>query len=216
MKQTPEEYFREQQRLQQLVSKFEESLFGNNISAWFDSEDIEDICNYYIDHDNLSKANEALQVGLQMHPTDGLLQMLRAHLLIEESKPTEALKVLETLNCKDDFYWHYLRLGAYSDLKKWKLAETEASRHELFDQFTAPIRESLDKMGFKYIIMPQQTQIGGIWVTADTTADRWKTGYISAASWYRPSHCHTRSQTRRRSFSALRQLLYKASGLNKP
>jgi hypothetical protein len=27
---------------------------------------------------------------------------------------------------------------------------------------------------FKYIIMPQQTQIGGIWVTAETTADRWK------------------------------------------
>ena len=28
---------------------------------------------------------------------------------------------------------------------------------------------------FKYIVMPPQTQIGGIWVSADITADKWKT-----------------------------------------
>lgn len=31
---------------------------------------------------------------------------------------------------------------------------------------------------FNYIIMPQQTQIGGIWVTAETTADKWKTAEV--------------------------------------
>ena len=31
---------------------------------------------------------------------------------------------------------------------------------------------------FKYIIMPQETPIGGIWVTADTTADKWKTAEV--------------------------------------
>ena len=31
---------------------------------------------------------------------------------------------------------------------------------------------------FKYIIMPQQTQIGGIWVTAEVTADRWRTAEV--------------------------------------
>lgn len=31
---------------------------------------------------------------------------------------------------------------------------------------------------FKYIIMPQQTQIGGIWVTPEVTADRWKTAEV--------------------------------------
>lgn len=31
---------------------------------------------------------------------------------------------------------------------------------------------------FKYINMPQLSQIGGIWVTADITADRWKTAEV--------------------------------------
>lgn len=31
---------------------------------------------------------------------------------------------------------------------------------------------------FKYIIMPQQTSVGGIWVTADITADKWKTAEV--------------------------------------
>lgn len=31
---------------------------------------------------------------------------------------------------------------------------------------------------FKYIIMPQQTQIGGIWVTAEVTGDKWKTAEV--------------------------------------
>ena len=30
----------------------------------------------------------------------------------------------------------------------------------------------------KYILMPQHTQIGGIWVTADITGDRWKTAEV--------------------------------------
>ncbi|MBO5618738.1 MAG: GNAT family N-acetyltransferase [Paludibacteraceae bacterium] len=31
---------------------------------------------------------------------------------------------------------------------------------------------------YKYIIMPQQTQIGGIWVNSETTADRWATAEV--------------------------------------
>jgi len=33
----------------------------------------------------------------------------------------------------------------------------------------------------KYIVMPQQTQIGGIWVTPEITADRWKTAEVCRA-----------------------------------
>lgn len=31
---------------------------------------------------------------------------------------------------------------------------------------------------FKYIVMPQMSQTGGIWVTAEVTADRWKTAEV--------------------------------------
>ena len=30
----------------------------------------------------------------------------------------------------------------------------------------------------RYIVMPQQTQVGGIWVTADVTGDKWKTAEV--------------------------------------
>lgn len=33
----------------------------------------------------------------------------------------------------------------------------------------------------KYIVMPQQTQIGGIWVTPEITADKWKTAEVCRA-----------------------------------
>ncbi len=46
---------------------------------------------------------------------------------------------------------------------KDKLASTHASRHELFDQFTAPIRESLDAMGIKYYIKERIKTPYSIW-----------------------------------------------------
>ena len=46
---------------------------------------------------------------------------------------------------------------------KDKLASTHASRHELFDQFTAPIRESLDAMGIKYYIKERIKSPYSIW-----------------------------------------------------
>ena len=46
---------------------------------------------------------------------------------------------------------------------KAKLADTEASRHELFDEFTAPIEESLNKMGVKYHIKERVKTPYSIW-----------------------------------------------------
>ena len=46
---------------------------------------------------------------------------------------------------------------------KDKLASTEASRHELFDLFTAPIEESLNKMGIKYKIKERVKSPYSIW-----------------------------------------------------
>lgn len=44
-----------------------------------------------------------------------------------------------------------------------KLKLTQASRHSLFDQFTSPIREALDKMGVKYIIKERIKSPYSIW-----------------------------------------------------
>ena len=50
----------------------------------------------------------------------------------------------------------------YQSIKQ-KLASTEASRHELFDLFTAPIEESLNKMGIKYHIKERVKTPYSIW-----------------------------------------------------
>ena len=44
-----------------------------------------------------------------------------------------------------------------------KLAMTEAQRNKVFDDFTAPIRESLDKMGFQYHIKARVKSPYSIW-----------------------------------------------------
>ena len=46
---------------------------------------------------------------------------------------------------------------------KSKLESTEASRHELFDQFTAPIEQSLQKMGIQYKIKERVKSPYSIW-----------------------------------------------------
>ena len=50
----------------------------------------------------------------------------------------------------------------YASIKS-KLASTEASRHELFDQFTTPIEDELKKMGIKYQIKERIKTPYSIW-----------------------------------------------------
>ncbi len=50
----------------------------------------------------------------------------------------------------------------YAAIEK-KLASTQVSRDELFDQFTKPIRDALDKMGFQYEIKARVKSPFSIW-----------------------------------------------------
>lgn len=56
--------------------------------------------------------------------------------------------------------------------KEWDVLLAEDEKGNIIGAMPYLLRK---RAWFKYIIMPQQTQIGGIWVTAETTADRWKT-----------------------------------------
>ena len=49
------------------------------------------------------------------------------------------------------------------DIIQQKLAVTQASRHELFDKFTQPIREALDRMGISYQIKERIKTPYSIW-----------------------------------------------------
>ena len=62
----------------------------------------------------------------------------------------------------ENLSFQYEHPEEYESIKS-KLADTEASRHELFDQFTAPIKESLNQMGIKYEIKERVKTPYSIW-----------------------------------------------------
>lgn len=62
----------------------------------------------------------------------------------------------------EDLSFRYEHPDEYASIKN-KLASTQVARHELFDQFTAPIEESLDKMGIKYKIKERIKSPYSIW-----------------------------------------------------
>ena len=63
---------------------------------------------------------------------------------------------LENLSFKFEHPDEYAKIEA-------KLESTHVSRHELFDQFTAPIKESLEKMGIQYEIKERVKSPYSIW-----------------------------------------------------
>ena len=62
----------------------------------------------------------------------------------------------------ENLSFQYEHPDEYNSIKA-KLASTEASRRELFDQFTAPIEEALKKMGIKYEIKERVKTPYSIW-----------------------------------------------------
>ena len=62
----------------------------------------------------------------------------------------------------ENLSFRYEHPDEYNSIKE-KLASTEASRHELFDQFTAPIEDALKQMGVKYQIKERVKTPYSIW-----------------------------------------------------
>ena len=59
--------------------------------------------------------------------------------------------------------------------KQWDVLLAEDEAGEIIGAMPYLLRK---RAWYKYIVMPQQTQIGGIWVTPEVTADKWKTAEV--------------------------------------
>ncbi|MBO4518428.1 MAG: GNAT family N-acetyltransferase [Paludibacteraceae bacterium] len=59
--------------------------------------------------------------------------------------------------------------------KEWDVLLAENENGEIQGAMPYLLRK---RAWYKYIIMPQQTQIGGIWVAPDVTGDKWKTAEV--------------------------------------
>ena len=62
----------------------------------------------------------------------------------------------------EDLSFRYEHPDAYASIER-KLASTQAQRDTLFEQFTAPIRAELDKMGFEYELKARVKSPDSIW-----------------------------------------------------
>ena len=62
----------------------------------------------------------------------------------------------------EDLSFKYEHPEEYARIEE-KLKETKAEREELFNEFTAPIRAKLDKMGIKYRILARIKSPYSIW-----------------------------------------------------
>ena len=59
--------------------------------------------------------------------------------------------------------------------KEWDVLLAEDEQGRIIGAMPFLLRK---RAWLKYIVMPQETQIGGIWVTPEITADRWKTAEV--------------------------------------
>ena len=75
---------------------------------------------------------------------------------MEDDEPRKGKNELEDLSFKFEHPEEYEKI-------EQKLAFTEKDRNKLFDDFTAPIREALDKMGLKYSIKARVKTPYSIW-----------------------------------------------------
>ncbi len=80
----------------QSVSKFEEML-GKNKQLYFDIEEFEDIIDFYIDNNNLSHANKAIDIAMLQHPISDSIQLRQAVVHIQNINASQAISILEKL-----------------------------------------------------------------------------------------------------------------------
>ena len=76
------------------VEKFEKMLKTNQV-LFFDAQEFEGIVQYYIDYGELNLADRALEIGMDQHPNNGELILLKSEILIFEGDYKKSLKLLE-------------------------------------------------------------------------------------------------------------------------
>lgn len=72
-------------------------------------------------------------------------------------------------------FLHPWWLDAVCAGKEWDVLLAEDAEGNILGAMPYLLRQ---RLGFRYVLMPPMTQIGGIWVNAATTADRWITAEV--------------------------------------
>lgn len=100
------------------VSRFEDMLETQR-SIYFDAEEFEMIIDYYMEHDDLKRSREAVDLAISQHPDDINLKIKNARQFLVENDPKKALELLNNTEINYDEPDYFLTLGScYAALGK--------------------------------------------------------------------------------------------------
>ena len=98
------------------VSRFEKMLEDRR-SEYFDAEEFELIIDYYMEHDDLQRSREAVDIAIAQHPYDINIRIKQARQSLMENDPEKALELLSNTEINYDEPDYFLTLGScYSAL----------------------------------------------------------------------------------------------------
>src|SRR5512138_3340984 len=86
--------------LKLLVDRFEEMLKANG-SYFFDVEDFEDIIDYYLDNQNMTKSRKAIDLAEAQHPGAMVILVKKARYFVLANKSGKALSLLDEVEKVD-------------------------------------------------------------------------------------------------------------------
>ncbi len=77
------------------AKKFEQ-LLNSGESFFYDTDELEEIIEFYLDFDQLNKASNAIDYGVSIYPYELFYQIKRAEVLIARKEVKSAIKILES------------------------------------------------------------------------------------------------------------------------
>lgn len=108
--------------MEEAVSRFEEML-ENQRTSYFDVEEFELIIDYYFQNNDVKKSRQAVDLAIEQHPDDYLVNLKLAIQYLIENQPEKAMEILESLDADIDDPDYYLTLGScYSGLNEYDKA----------------------------------------------------------------------------------------------
>ena len=85
-----------------LVRRYEQFLSGK-ANGYFDVEELENIVEYYLRRGRTKDSSSAIDLGLKLHPNNGILKTKRAKIYLITGDEQKALRLLESLTESTDY-----------------------------------------------------------------------------------------------------------------
>lgn len=131
------------------VTRFE-AMLENQRPTYFDAEEFELIIDFYMQHDDLKRSREAVDIAIAQHPDDINLKIKNARQFLVENKPQKALELLDQTEVNTEEPDYFLTLGScYAALgKPQKAIDTYMQALSYFDEDERG--ELYHAIGFEY------------------------------------------------------------------